>query len=333
MAELSYLPRFLYYQWFLTPAYPTQSFEGKTIVVTGANTGLGFEAAKHFVRLGAEKVIIAVRTVSKGEEAKRQLEEATRRTGVVEVWQLDLSSYNSVQAFAAKATSELKRIDVLLENAGINTQKFARTEGNESTITTNVISTMLLALLLLPKLRETADTFSTRPHLTIVSSEVHFFSDLPERKDPSGSIFATLADESKFSATGRYPTSKLVLVMAIQRLVEEQRLKNKGASDGVIINHVNPGLCRSELARDAPGFAITLVNLIFGARTTEVGSRTLVDAASFGPESHGQYLGNSRIERHAKFLDSEEGKKTSRRVWDELKEILEGVKPGVVQNV
>ena len=49
--------------------YPTESFEGQTIIVTGANTGLGLEAARHFTRLNAAKVILGCRSVSKGEEA------------------------------------------------------------------------------------------------------------------------------------------------------------------------------------------------------------------------------------------------------------------------
>ena len=85
---------------------------------------------------------------------------------------MDLTSFDSVKRFCARAQS-LLRWDIVIENAGIATGKFELFEGYESTITVNVISTFLMALLLLPKLRETATKFNITPHLTIVSSDAH----------------------------------------------------------------------------------------------------------------------------------------------------------------
>jgi retinol dehydrogenase-12 len=206
-------------QYAVSIPYPEDAFEGQTVIITGSNTGLGLEAARHAVRLNAAKVIIACRTVSKGEEAKKSIEESTKKTGVVEVWKLDLSSYASVKEFASKA-NELPRLDVLLENAGVSTRKFVLTEDNESTITTNVVSTFLLALLLLPKLKETAAKYNTTPHLTIVTSELHAMSDLPERKDKSGRIFDTLNNPAKAKMTTRYNVSKLLEMLALRQIVE-----------------------------------------------------------------------------------------------------------------
>lgn len=172
--------------------YPETSFAGQTIVVTGSNTGLGLEAARHFTRLNAEKVILAVRNLEKGEAAKRSIEETTGRKGVPEVWQLDLSSYESVKEFVRK-TDGLKRLDAVVENAGIATDKYTVFEDNESTITTNVVSTFLLGLMILPKLRETATKYNITPHLAIVSSEVHGFTSFPEKSSPN--IFKTLNDK------------------------------------------------------------------------------------------------------------------------------------------
>lgn len=132
-----FMPHFFFSQLFITPPKPTTSCAGKTIIVTGANTGLGKEAATHFVRLDATKVILACRSLDKGEAAVRDIEAQTGRKGVVEVWQLDLGSFESVKAFAERARG-LKRIDVLVENAGINTEEFRLVEGMESTITVNV---------------------------------------------------------------------------------------------------------------------------------------------------------------------------------------------------
>ncbi|KAL9082091.1 MAG: hypothetical protein Q9159_006718 [Coniocarpon cinnabarinum] len=178
---------------------PPSSFHGQTVIITGANAGLGFEAAKHIARLGASKLVLGVRSTAKGAKAKELIEEATRcRKGVVEVWPLDLTSTKSVQGFAERANRVLKRVDVLLENAGMSTYTFRTVEGEESTIKTNVISTFLLALLLLPKMKKTAEAFDCCPVLTIVSSEVHYFTEFNEgRSARIGHIFDDLSNEDK----------------------------------------------------------------------------------------------------------------------------------------
>lgn len=132
-----FMPHFLYAQFFITPPAPTTDLTGKTLIVTGANTGLGKEIARHYVRLNAEKVIIACRSLEKGEAAKKDIEEQTGRKAAIDVWQLDLGSYESVKQFAEKAKT-LKRLDSLVENAGISTTNFTLVEGNESTVTVNV---------------------------------------------------------------------------------------------------------------------------------------------------------------------------------------------------
>lgn len=189
---MSFLLDFFYSQLFVSLPYPEGDFSGKTVIVTGSNVGLGLEAARHFTRQNAEKVILAVRSLEKGEAAKRSIEETTGRKGAVEVWQLDLSSYESVKQFVRRAEG-LKRLDAVVENAGIATRKYVVAEDNESTITVNVVSTFLLALMILPKLRETATKFNFTPHLVIVSSEVHAFTSFPEKSSPN--ILKTLNDK------------------------------------------------------------------------------------------------------------------------------------------
>ena len=170
---MTHAARFLGTQWKDLP-YPSADFTGKTAIVTGANVGLGLEAARHFVRLGAAKVVLACRNVEKGEAAKADIEASTGRKGVVEVMQVDMLSFESVRQFCRRAES-LGRIDVLLENASIATGYFEVHEGYESTITVNVLSTFLLALLLLPKLRKTAAQHNVATRLSIVSSDAHLF--------------------------------------------------------------------------------------------------------------------------------------------------------------
>ena len=195
-----FLIDFIYSQLFITLPYPTSDFSGKTIIVTGSNVGLGLEAARHFTRLNADKVILGVRNLEKGEAAKKSIEETTNRLGIVEVWQLDLASYESTKQFVKRAEG-LRRLDAVVENAGIATRRYQVAEDNESTITTNVISTYLLALMILPKLRETATKFNTTPHLTIVSSEVHSFTSFPEKNSPN--IFKTLSDKETANMADR----------------------------------------------------------------------------------------------------------------------------------
>ena len=190
----SWFLSFLYRQLFIMPSYPTQDFTSQTIIVTGSNTGLGLEAARHLVRLNAARVILAVRTLSKGEAAKASIEASTGRKGVVEVWQLDMASYDSVREFAKRAQG-LDRLDCVLENAGILTQKFVKVGEDESILTVNTVNTLLLGLLLLPKLRETARRWNVLPRISIVVSDMHFIAKFPERK--AESVFCALNDETK----------------------------------------------------------------------------------------------------------------------------------------
>ncbi|KAL8802810.1 MAG: hypothetical protein Q9182_003570 [Xanthomendoza sp. 2 TL-2023] len=286
----------------------------------------GFEAARHYLRLGAAKVILAVRSLEKGEAAKKNLEDSEKRQGVVEVWQLDLSSYESVKQFARKIDS-LPRVDVVLENAGISTKEFRLTEDNESTITTNVVSTFLLALLVLPKLRETSMKFNTTPHLTVVSSEVHYFTDFPEKDNPN--IFETMNNPKTAQMGERYEVSKLLEVFYGRALATH--MKQSKSPGTVIFNLANPGLCHSELARE--GDVAVKVLKFFLARTTEAGSRNFLAATVAGPESHGQFIDACRVDEVAPLVRSDIGIETQRRIWEELNQKLEKISPGITANI
>lgn len=144
--------------------------EGKTYIVTGANVGLGLEAARHLLGFGAGKVIMAVRNLEAGQAARESVEASTGTKGVAEVWHLDLSSFASVRAFVSRATKTLDRIDAVIENAGVAGVNLPPAEGHSMMVTVNVLSTLLLALLLLPKLRSDAKQFGFQPRLSIVTS-------------------------------------------------------------------------------------------------------------------------------------------------------------------
>lgn len=285
------------------------------------------EASRHIARLGAAKLILAVRSVEKGEIAKNDIVESTQcDPDIIEVWKLDLSSYESVKDFAERATKALDRIDVLLENAGVALVRWDWVEDNELTVTINVVSTFLLAFLMLPKLKETATKYKTRPTLTFVTSETHAHVDFNERNAPEG-IFNNMNDKSKANVQERYPTTKLMQVLIIREIAK----RNPVDSYPVTINMVNPGLCQSELARE--GSLDVKIAKIFLARTTEVGSRTLVHGASSGPETHGEYLSVCQVAQTSTLVRSAEGEKTQKRLWGELMEKLEKISPGVSANL
>lgn len=202
---MPFLTTFLYSQLLFTPQLPDHDFSGQTIIVTGSNTGLGLEAAKHFLHLHCGRLIIAVRNTSKGESAKRTLLDSHPDTSAdqIEVWPLDLSSQQSVRAFADRASTQLERIDVLVENAGSSAQQFALSpDGWENTLQTNVISTCLLATLMLPQMRKTSARFQTTPHLVVVTSDMHATAKFAERDAPEG-ILKALNDEKKFDPSDR----------------------------------------------------------------------------------------------------------------------------------
>jgi NAD(P)-dependent dehydrogenase (short-subunit alcohol dehydrogenase family) len=131
------------------------SFAGRTVVVTGANSGLGEVTARELARVGA-KVILACRNTDKGDAA------ASGMTGDVEVRKLDLQDLASVRAFA----DGVNVVDVLVNNAGIMAVPFAQTvDGFESQIGTNHLGHFALTNLLLPKITDRVVTVSSSMHM------------------------------------------------------------------------------------------------------------------------------------------------------------------------
>lgn len=201
-SKMGFLISFLYSQLLVTLPVPTYDFTNQTVIVTGSNAGLGFEAAHHISRLNASLLILAVRNLSKGHAAKKSILTSTGRpANSIEVWELNMDSYDSIRSFASRVNT-LPRLDAILENAGIQSPSFKMVAGYESVITTNVIGTFLLALLILPKLRETAATFKVGPRLSIVGSELHFVAKFSE--GAADDIFAALNDEHSAMATERF---------------------------------------------------------------------------------------------------------------------------------
>lgn len=178
---------------------PTGSCAGRTIIVIGSNTGLGKEAARHLVALGAATVILAVLSLDRGNIARDDIEGSTGKEGVVQVWELDMARYASVLDFGARVDKELGRLDVALLNAAVVKAKFEMAEQDETSVTVNVVSTFLFAFLLLHKMQETARTCQVPPTLSTVSSGAHAFTVYKERKAPPGGLSEYMNKDSYWS--------------------------------------------------------------------------------------------------------------------------------------
>ncbi|KAJ7483219.1 hypothetical protein FB451DRAFT_1393347 [Mycena latifolia] len=315
----------------------TTDLTGKTVVVLGANTGIGFEAAKHFATMNPGRLILACRSQSKGQTALEKLKAATGCT-TAELWLIDLADFASVKRFAERFELDGGRLDLLVENAAVGPFKYEPTkDGWELSLQVNCLSTSLLALLLLPRMVQTATEHGTLPRIVVVSSGAHYYVTLDKalREDPE--MLKTVGSEEYCTPQKmmrRYVLTKFLNVIFVRALNE--RLASETP---LIINAANPGYCYSELRRYFTGFIAVMdaVMQLFLAFTPERGSRQLVWAAlalEDQPEQlRGAYISRTKIQEHSDFELSAEGGKAQDSIWDEMVEILGKVDPRVMATV
>jgi retinol dehydrogenase-12 len=277
---------------------------GKTVLVTGASAGLGVEAARHYARLGARRLILAVRSPSKGEVTKRSilssLAQSTSNTPSnkppqIDVWSLDLSSFASVQAFADQISNDPDTLDIALLNAAVSKANFHATkDGWDETLQTNLLSTVLIALKLLPKLRESSarqhDGWTSRISIVVARAHATVKEDAPWLAAPK--VLAAFNDPDQLTSLGeRYICSKLLLVWATREIA---KLATPAGRPKVIVTYSCPGACESDLARewkDSLGKRILLYGIQKTiAKTTEEGSRTIVLGTLLDESKHGMFL-------------------------------------------
>ncbi|KAK3704156.1 hypothetical protein LTR37_013996 [Vermiconidia calcicola] len=319
---------------WIVPKDVRPSFKGCNVIVTGANVGLGYETALKFVQLGANRVVLAVRTLSKGEEAKRQVESKTGRTGVAEVWQLDMLNYDSIKAFADKATKDFDHLDIACLNAGIAGLSYQESDyGYERTMQVNVLSTTLLALLLMPKLKASR-TATYTPVLEMVgSSNAGLVSKLHSDRTP----FASYNTPTGFGKVGvQYNVSKLFVLYVQAGLVDLAKNKESGNPD-VFIPVVCPGATNSELGREVKAWLVLRVLLwlfeVLIQRTTEEGARTYISGIDQGEKTHGEFWKDDKIRAPAPLMAGEKGKQLRATVWEEVVDALAKDVPEVRQLV
>ncbi|KAB8360570.1 hypothetical protein FH972_024310 [Carpinus fangiana] len=269
-----------WYQTAIPPTAPQTDLSGQTIVITGANTGLGFEAALQLLRLRASNLVLGVRSIRRGEDARlRLLADAEVRSvnpaAVIKVLQLDLIDYDSV---------------------------------------VNYLSNALLTLLLLPHLSSTPATPIHKPTITWVGSMAQGFNSLAKLPEIPPSILARFSDPRKYSALTQYPNSKMFVAMFVRALGQHLPDSN------VVVNNLCPGTVDTAADDKLPFYLRIPMNLNrrLRARTVEEGARTLVFASSVaGGETHGKYIANNEISQLAAYADTANGRLFSEQLWRE----------------
>ncbi|KAL6895132.1 NAD(P)-binding protein [Trichoderma evansii] len=288
---------------------------GKTAIITGSNTGLGFECAGQLLDLGLSKLILAVRSESKGEEAKKLLlvDRDPLKLPAIEVWKLDLSSYDSITAFAERAKS-LERLDITINNAALMKKTFEKnlSTGHEEIFQVNYLGQALFTLLLLPVIKE--KNLPEQPGLLVlVSSDTAAWAAFKAKN--SDSLFDGLDNPKLFDGRDQYSTSKLLGQLFLTELVK------RVPPSVAIINAPNPGLCKSSLNHDYDSVFdrvfIFMLHLLLG-RDGSVGARAFTDAAvKQGTESHGQYLEDGKVQPMAPLVYEIEGERLAQKLWEE----------------
>lgn len=250
---------------------------------------------------------MGVRSVSKGEKAREDIlskipaDKSAKSS--IEVWQLDMSSFQSVMAFVHRLKEYISqpgnRIDTAILNAGLASAVWQLSpDGWETQIQVNGLSTALLSLELLPVLISSASSSPSRPHLVIVSSDMHQQALLPERS--AANILEALNNKEQWqkmhakSPVERYAVSKLFnqwTNIEVSKLVPLDR----AGRERVIVTSATPGFCKSELLSREEGapWLLKVVQTV-SARTPADGAKAIVDAA-VRQDGHGKWLENQKL--------------------------------------
>lgn len=288
-ANAPFFPNIFFHNQFRAqPEWPSQStnLSEKVAIITGGNAGLGLEAASQLLSFKLSHLILAVRSSAKGEAAAKQLQSQYPEANI-EVWSLDMSSIDSIQAFARRVENDLSRLDMVVLNAGVRKLSFdtVRSTGHEETIQINYLSTVLLTMLLLPILKSKSPP-GTAGRLSIVNAALALAAGFPNRNEVP--LLPSFDDPKHFDPIDRYNSSKVLAHMFLWKLVDYV------SADDVIVNLPDPGFVKgTDLARDARGWqkvAAALFGAIAGRNKTD-GASTYLDALlNKGSESHGCFI-------------------------------------------
>jgi NAD(P)-dependent dehydrogenase (short-subunit alcohol dehydrogenase family) len=279
----------------------------KTFVVTGSNTGIGFETAKALAETGG-RVVLAVRNMDKGEAAAKKITEATGSRRLA-VQKLDLADLSSIRK-AADELSKAERIDVLINNAGLASTKGGRTEdGFELVVGTNHLGTFAFTEALMPKILETARARGEARVINL-SSAAH---QAARQLDPHN-----LFPENRSRARNAYAESKLM------NLLHAREMARRYGRMGVRAHAVHPGFVASEFGRSDhfPGLWQLAFILTKPLQVSpEKGAKTSLAAAlsDDGAWNNGLYW---EKEKPSSPTLPQHHDKVARDLWEESKRLL-----------
>jgi len=248
---------------------------GKTVMVTGANSGIGFAATRQMAAAGAD-VVMACRNASKAEDAARRIRESGVR-GRVKTQSVDLGDLASVRAFASRFLDSGRSIDVLLNNAGVMALDRTLTpDGLEAQIGINHFGHFALTGLLLPALVRDGGG-----RVVNVSSMGH----RPGRVDLDDLMY----ERRRYSRWGAYFQSKLANLLYTREL--DRRLRR--ADYGVIGLCSHPGTARTELGKSGTSTTNFVMRNFTGVliRSSEQGAEALVRACVDPNAQGGEFFG------------------------------------------
>jgi NAD(P)-dependent dehydrogenase (short-subunit alcohol dehydrogenase family) len=282
---------------------------GRVFLVTGANSGIGYETARVLAGKGA-RVLMGCRSKTRAAAAIAKIREEFPQADLTYI-PLDLGDFESIREAAALVGQE-RRLDVLVNNAGIMMPPREVTmDGFESQFGVNHLGTFALTGLLLDKLAK-----GKEPRVVITSSMAH----------RSGRIdFDDINAEESYSRMGRYAMSKLANLLHMYEL--DRRLR--AADSPVIAAACHPGVADTELTRNFPGLLVSLfrpLSSLFMNSAAEGAWPTLAAAAApgvesgsyFGPSRNGEWVGPAReVQPRPKAKRIE----TAKRLWDVSEEM------------
>ncbi|XP_074471323.1 retinol dehydrogenase 14b isoform X1 [Sebastes fasciatus] len=210
--------------------YPADTMQGKTVIVTGANSGIGKALAGELLKLRA-RVIMACRDQRSAEEAAVDIRgQAGPEQGEVVIKHLDLASLVSVRQFCEEICKEESRIDVLINNAGVFQCPYTKTaDGFEMQLGVNHLGHFLLTHLLLDLLKASAPS-----RIVVVSSKLYKYGHIN---------FDDLNSESNYDKAFCYSQSKLANLLFTLELARQLE------GTGVTVNALTPGIVRTRLGR------------------------------------------------------------------------------------
>ncbi|RYP60255.1 hypothetical protein DL769_008189 [Monosporascus sp. CRB-8-3] len=292
------------------------SLTGKTALVTGSNAGVGLEVSRQFLDLGVCKLILAVRNESKGQAAAANLSQGRHlKEGTIEVWYLDLDSYDSIITFAGRAKT-LDRLDIAVLNAGLVLTKHQlnKNTGHDETIQVNYLSTALLMVLLLPVAKSKRANQDGPTRITLTSSDAASWTSFKEKSNVQ--LLPSFDKPGKVNPTDRMMVSKLLGQFFLSELA------SRVPPSVAVINCATPGMIHdSDFNREVDRTFGGKIAKVFMRRigyTSAIGARCITDAAvNHGEETHGQYLSTQKLKPMAPITYTEEGKKISERLWTE----------------